>query len=345
MKLLIITQKVDKNDAILGFFHRWIVEFAKHVDTVTVICLQKGESDLPKHVKVLSLGKENGAGRIARVARFYSYVVRERNNYDAVFVHMNPIYIVLGGLVWKILDKKITLWYTHKHVDLKLKIATAFASRVFTASPESFRLKTKKLAVVGHGIDIEEFVPSAHRHDAGQKKYLVLSLARISPAKNQLLMLEAYNILHKNFPDFVTELVIIGSPVTEGDREYERRLKQYVQENHSESVDMKVSVSHDSIVKDWYHVADMAINLSATGSLDKAVLEAMACGLQILTSNEAFKNMVPRENFTTNDPAVIAEKIIALSGKPVSPQLREIVVRHHNLARLIPHLCEEIATL
>ena len=58
MKLLIITQKVDINDPVLGFFHRWLEEFAKHYEFVTVICLEKGEHRLPENVKVLSLGKE-----------------------------------------------------------------------------------------------------------------------------------------------------------------------------------------------------------------------------------------------------------------------------------------------
>lgn len=33
VKLLIITQKIDINDPILGFFHKWIEEFAKMVIT------------------------------------------------------------------------------------------------------------------------------------------------------------------------------------------------------------------------------------------------------------------------------------------------------------------------
>jgi len=41
MKLLIITQKVDINDDVLGFMHGWIAEFAKHCEKLTVICLQK----------------------------------------------------------------------------------------------------------------------------------------------------------------------------------------------------------------------------------------------------------------------------------------------------------------
>lgn len=58
MRLLIVTQKVDRDDDLLGFFHQWICEFAKHCDFVTVICLEKGEYALPANVRILSLGKE-----------------------------------------------------------------------------------------------------------------------------------------------------------------------------------------------------------------------------------------------------------------------------------------------
>jgi len=58
MKPLILTQKIDINDDVLGFFHNWIKEFAKHCESVVVVCLRKGEYDLPENVKILSLGKE-----------------------------------------------------------------------------------------------------------------------------------------------------------------------------------------------------------------------------------------------------------------------------------------------
>ena len=37
MRLLIFTQRVDREDENLGSFHRWIEEFAKHFDSVSVI--------------------------------------------------------------------------------------------------------------------------------------------------------------------------------------------------------------------------------------------------------------------------------------------------------------------
>ena len=57
MNLLIITQKVDATDSNLGFFVRWIEEFAKRCLQVTVICLEKRVYELPAHVAVFSLGK------------------------------------------------------------------------------------------------------------------------------------------------------------------------------------------------------------------------------------------------------------------------------------------------
>src|ERR1700733_6884068 len=115
MKLLILTQKIDKDDGVLGFFHGWVKEFSSHFDQVTVICLGKGEYSLPPNVQVFSLGKEkeSGGSKLFYIFNFYKYIWQERNNYDAVFVHMNQEYVLLGGLFWKLLGKKVFLWRNH----------------------------------------------------------------------------------------------------------------------------------------------------------------------------------------------------------------------------------------
>ena len=89
MRLLIVTQAVDRNDPVLGFFHRWIEEISQHVQTVHVVCLKEGPHSLPSNVTVHSLGKESGRSRLKYVTRFYSYIWKFRGEYDAVFVHMN----------------------------------------------------------------------------------------------------------------------------------------------------------------------------------------------------------------------------------------------------------------
>ena len=223
MNLLIITQKVDKKDPILGFFHRWVLEFAKHCENVIVICLQKGDYDLPENVKVLSLGKElAGKGLTSRneveggetlrrqaglcgkrsflargkyICIFYKYIWKERKNYDAVFVHMNPIYIILGGCLWALWRKKISLWYTHKKVDIKLHIAEKIVDIIFTASFKSFRLRSKKVRIMGHGIDIENFKPVVKERS---NVFRIVTIGRISPVKDYDTLIMATEILNKN---------------------------------------------------------------------------------------------------------------------------------------------------
>ena len=89
MNLLILTQKVNKNDPILGFFHQWIEEFSNRFEKVTVICLQKGEYNLPSNVKVYSLGKESGKSKIKYVKNFFNLILGLNREYDSVFIHMN----------------------------------------------------------------------------------------------------------------------------------------------------------------------------------------------------------------------------------------------------------------
>ena len=76
-RLLIITQKIDINDPVLGFFHNWIYEFAKNFSGIVAICLERGDYDLLGNVKVLSLGKEKQKSRLKYLILFYKYIWQE----------------------------------------------------------------------------------------------------------------------------------------------------------------------------------------------------------------------------------------------------------------------------
>ena len=270
MKLLIVTQKVDKNDPVLGFFHRWIEEFAKQCEKVTVICLQKGEYSLPSSVEVLSLGKEKGTSRLTRVRLFYKYIFARRKDYDAVFVHMNPEYVVLAGWLWRLWHKKVVLWYTHKSVDIKLRVAVLFANAVATASKESFRLASKKVHVLGHGIDTDFFAPDP----TVARGSWALSVGRLSKSKRHDLAIRAAKLAG-------VELRIAG----EGpEREHLAHLAQEL----GAQVIFLGGLTQTQL-RDEYRTAAYLIHTSETGSLDKVVLEALACGLPIKTSDPALK--------------------------------------------------------
>ena len=67
----------------------------------------------------------------------------------------------------------------------------------------------------------------------------------------------------------------------------------------------------------------------------------MACGLKILTSNEAFKNILKEENITDKNPEDIANKIISLAKTVNDYSLTEYVAKNHNLYNLVGKIIKE----
>lgn len=291
MRLLILTQKVDMNDDLLGFFHDWLREFALAFTEVTVICLGEGKYKLPGNLKVFSLGKEKGGrGIIKKISyayNFYKYIFSERKNYDAVFVHMNQEYVLMGGLLWKIWKKKIGLWYVHKKVSRKLKLAEKLSDYIFTASAESFNLASNKVFVTGHGINTERFsTVRAEKKPTGVFK--IIYVGRISPIKNQKLLIEAVNYLVNEKEEKGLRVLFIGSPVYLEDSAYFNQLKEMVRRDKLEGcVDFIGSIPYREMPK-YLANADLAANLCPTGGMDKAVLEAMASGVTAVALNKTF---------------------------------------------------------
>jgi glycosyltransferase involved in cell wall biosynthesis len=270
MKLLIITQVVDSQDSDLGFFVRWIQEFAKNVEEVEVICLKEGKHTLPGNAHVYSLGKEKGVSRAKYVFNFYRYIYSLRSDYDAVFVHMNPEYVVLGGPLWRLWGKRIALWYTHKSVDMKLRVAAFFANVIFTASKESFRLPSKKVRVMGHGIDTDFFSPDA----SIKRGEWFLSVGRLMKSKR-------HDLAIRRAGEEGRELRIAG----EGP---ERANLEALAKSLGAKVTFLGPLSQAQL-RDEYRTAALFIHTSETGSLDKVTLEALACGLPISTNDPALK--------------------------------------------------------
>lgn len=351
MKLLILTQKVDKNDPILGFFHRWIMEFAKHCDQVTVICLQKGEYHLPENVKVLSLGKETGVSKLKYLWNLYRYLWQERQNYDRVFVHMNPEYVVWAGGWWRLTGKPIALWYTHRQVNLKLRVAAKLAQIIFTASDKSFCLPSSKVLVVGHGIEVEDFHCPSHRLD--DQKLVILHVGRITRIKNCATLIKAgHNLLSKITRPI--KILFVGETVTKDDNFYYQELNQLIKDLAMEQVvEFRGSVFQAEI-KDYYCQANISVNLTPTGGIDKAVLESMAAGIPVLSSNQSFISYFDKYQeellFKERDQQDLTDKINNLLVEPerlliIGRYLYTQVNQKSSLQKLIGQMVERINKL
>jgi len=347
MNLLICTQAVDKNDPILGFFHRWIEEFAKYAEHIHVICLKEGAHDLPKNVTVHSLkktksGASNVLNRIRYIAKLKLLSWKLRNEYDSVFVHMNPEYVLVSGLLWRLLGKKISLWYTHKNVDWKLHLAEKLTHRVFTASKESFRLESNKTMVVGHGIDMQLFT-SRREKAKGENALKLLTVGRISSTKQIDVIIAALGALVRK--NINAHLTVVGVPITEEDQMYFAEVQNMAcRDQLSGKVHFVGAVTHDQLPS-YYEDADVFINMSRTGSLDKAVLEALAMGMPVVTGNEAFHNLLNplRLWISEGNPDAIVETILR-SRQIDMRAISEKVRKEHSLTSLISNITATLET-
>ncbi len=161
-------------------------------------------------------------------------------------------------------------------------------------------------------------------------------MGRISPIKDQETLIEAVDILVNEKKLKALELKFIGSPIEDYEKEYLEKLKNLVKEKKLENyIEFLQGISYDEI-PGYYQDADLVVNLSHTGSIDKVVLEAMACERPVLTCNEAFADILENKYlFKKKDPRDLAEKMISLREVRKDKRLREIVVKNHNLDNLI----------
>jgi glycosyltransferase involved in cell wall biosynthesis len=280
MRLLILTQIVDKDDTFLGFFHHWIDKFAHEFETITVICLKEGEHDLPENVRVLSLGKEDGVGKFTYIVRFFKYIWRYRKNYDAVFVHMNQEYILLGGWLWRLMGKRVTMWRNHFAGSMLTDVASVFCHKVFCTSKYSYTAKYKKTVFMPVGVPEDVFYVD---ESITRTPNSILSFVRISPAKKIEQLIEALGTLKEKGVEFTATICGDATPEL---KYYEAQLHRQVKElNLEERVTFTPGIPYDQVPM-LYNKHEISVNQSPSGMFDKTIFEAMLCGTTVLSCNK-----------------------------------------------------------
>lgn len=305
MKLLIVTQVVDRSHPILGFFQGWIEEFAKHAESVEVIALEVGDYDLPRNVQVHSLHKETDpTSAIGYSWRLLKKAYALRNEYDVVFVHMIPEYVLAGSPVWTLWRKPVSLWYTHGSVSLSLRLASFFVKHIFTAAKEGMNLRSKKVVVTGHGIDLDAFKNVPPERDLD-----LLTVGRITPSKNLEELIEVLALVREERPE--TTLTIIGVTGGEADEQYLALLKALIeQKGLGQSVTFMGAVPHADIPS-WLSRAKVFVHAAKNGSLDKVLLEALAAKTPVVTSAPGAK-AIPLGSWQVEDDQGFAHEIVSI---------------------------------
>lgn len=341
MRLLVITQKIDENDSVLGFMHRWVTELSRQCESVEVICLFEGQHHLPGNVRVWSLGKEGGESRLKYLKNFFSYIWNLRREYDAVLVHMNQEYVLLGGWLWRVMNKKIGLWYAHGHVPLTLRIAEKITHIILTSTQSGFRLASAKLRVIGQGIDIDYF--SIGKTKGVDSVFRLIVVGRISPVKDYETLLRA--VVRLRDAGLNIRVSIIGGVGLSEQQQYADELKLYVVQHKLADVVTFTGPKSNFEILEHLHASDLFVNTSLTGSLDKAMVEAMATGVPVLSCNDAMREVFSTHAdnfmFEKKNDEQLAQMIEEFSKKTSTEReeirslMRGIVVKDHSLQSFV----------
>ncbi len=338
MKLLIITQTIDPENTTLGFFIDWVIELSKRFEEVKVICLYKNNNFNfnSKNIEIFSLGKEKNNSFLKKIFIFFKYIFLLRKKYDKVFVHMNQEYIVLGGLFWKIFNKKIFFWRNHPIGNLFTDVSIFFASKIFCTSNDAYVYKSKKTVLMPVGISN---IFKDYKQRSGDNISLLM-LGRISPIKRIEAGLELLSRAIASGYDL--RLNIVGDFLSK-DRVYYSMLKSYVSSakinefvSFSEGVDFKDTVN-------VYNKNHIFLNFTRTGSFDKTIIEALSSGCKVLTTNSSLKDKLPDYSYCQDDSEsrfTALKKLLAFSKEEslcYNDQSLEIS-KYHSLSNLILNL-------
>ena len=338
MRLLLITQIVDTSDTYLGFFHRWIEHLAHYFESIEVICLYEGTHALPENVRVHSLGKEKGKRRgLMYALRFFKVLWKLRCSYDAVFVHMNEEYVLLGGFVWRLLSKPVYLWRNHYAGSWRTSVAASLSRKVFYTSAHSYTARYKNSVRMPVGVDTERFEKVA---DAERTHGSILFLARMAPSKRPELLIDALALLKEKQLPFIATLV--GSPLAE-DVGYYASLQDKVRaDGLSAHIRFLPGIPHAQ-TPEIFGVHQIFVNASPSGMLDKTHFEAAAAGCAVVSSSADWRDMTSPAQTYFEDSRTLADLLehMHMHGSAEMVEAGKVISKVHSLHILARRIADE----
>lgn len=349
MRILLINFVMDRNSPVLAWQHSVALRLAAKCERLVVLTEVIGDCDLPGNVEVRRVPRILmtplrifGAGWLMNIP-VWRWCARER--FDAVFVHMSADWAYRLAPCWRQFGLPVLLWYAHGTVTNRLRKAHEQAACVVTSTPEGFRIPSSKVRVIGQGIDTDLFTPPASRPDNAT----IVAVGRVSRRKSVDLMLDTLAWLKANAPQYPFNLRIIGPTLSRDDSAYAVELGDSVERR-----DLAVTFEGPRSMGELpavYGSAFLHLNLSQTGSMDKTILESLACGCPTLTANEAVFPLLegfPQLIVRHRTPEAIGAQICDAYERRLamgSTELRRLVTGRHDLGAYSERVCAILTEL
>src|SRR5687767_14844686 len=139
LRVLYVTSVCDPAHTISASAFWWADALAARCESVDVIALDTGGSPRA-NMRLHSLHRTGRASAWTAVPRLASLLKQLVPEVDVVFCQYSTKFVFAAWPFAVAFRKPIVFWWSHAHVDWRLKLATRMVSAVVTSSVDSFRL-------------------------------------------------------------------------------------------------------------------------------------------------------------------------------------------------------------
>ena len=234
--------------------------------------------DLDKRVETVSAGRASGGSlkvRMRRLSFMAKYFRQNRNCQIFSFSTIGTGFIVLSTLFtgrrMLVSERSDPGAYDHK---LYRNFFYGFADRLVCQTEEAIacfpkRLQ-KKACVIGNPVDAA--MPTRF---TGIREKRIVTAGRLEAVKNHKMLIEAFGMFRKDFPDYTLEIYGKGS--------MEEELRQFV--GHKGLTDKVVFRGFCSNVKEEIRTSSMFVLSSNYEGISNSMVEAMAMGIPVIATD------------------------------------------------------------
>lgn len=200
-------------------------------------------------------------------------------------------------------------------------IASSESDRAYLIS--LYNCPTDKITVIHPGVDTSIFTPmpkemaKAHLKLSTHNNKIILFVGRIEPLKGIDVLLYATKILLERNPMLNICLIVVGGDISQKKKQWSRELKRLEEIRKTLYITTTVTFvgqkkQHD--LSYYYNTAEFVVMPSHYESFGMAALEAMACGVPVITTNvTGISSILDRKHerlvTSANNPLLLASKM------------------------------------
>jgi glycosyltransferase involved in cell wall biosynthesis len=312
-----------------------------------VLALRTGRYELPANVAVKQFGRSN---RLATTVAFYRAIARSlRHRPDFFFIYQGGPYPPLLVPLKLLTGIPIVHWKAHAFISRSMSWYARWCDDlILTSARAAFPMDLPKVRVVGQGVDTERF-----RIDERPALGDLIGVGRITPIKGIDQMVRA--VAQANCSYGTAYKFNIYGPTLAGDEAYAASVEELIERlGASGWVTLHGPVQQDRLPA-LLSAHRASLNFSG-GAIDKTSVEAMACGLPVVSNNDAIIEVMPPDlhpilvcdKHSTEAQARSIHELLQRSEGEIAglgQRMRELAVTGHSIERLFDRILEEVGGL